>query len=1096
MGTLRNLRIVLGVDFREDGVKKADRALRKLDDRLMAISKRAAIGAGLPLLAGSAVALTGALLPAAGAVAAMPAAMVATKAAAATLKVGLLGVGEAMEAVATGDAAAFDEALGKLSPNARAFARQVQGLSGELTSLQQSVQDRIFAGLAREIRPLAQSLLPSVRSGMLGVADGFNLGAKEAIAFGRTPMAKGAVNSVFASTGRIMGMLAGATRPAMQVITQLTVKSLPLAERMASWATNGARAGAAFLTSERGAAALERTIDKSGDTLAQLGRIGGNIGRTLIGVFGQMETSGDGVLDTIERLTAKAAAWARSAEGQRQAAEVFRLLRDVASDVAAVLPLVLGPLSALAKLVMGLPEPLRGVVTTGIALVAVLGPLASKAGVAAAVLLRIVSAVRATDGPLSRLRERLSGVGDETTRTRGRLDRFTGMLGGPWGIALTTAAAGLMLFAGRNDEAEARVNDLTDALVANKGALDADAISKIKNTLETQGIYKAAEKLGINLALVTDAALGEKTALAQVTSQLQTHATTINAAGGRVGQYRTAQKGLVGDALLVKDAIGGQNSELSQARDRYQRLVAASPSVSAATKNVAGDVDKVGDAAGRTSTKIDALVTKMNRFKSLAGDADLAAIAFRDSLDGMAEAFGKGNVKIDANTGKIRINTKTGREANRVLIETIQAATDHADKVHKQTNSVYKANVAFGKHITALRGVMEKSGLSKAAIDRLIARYTTAPKAINDALNKIKDKPVKIKVQADGFVTLPGGMRAGLWASGGVLPGYTPGRDPHMFYSPTGGMLGLSGGEAVMRPEWTRAVGPRAVEQMNAAARSGGVSGVKRVLAGGVGPQRLAGEGAFFADGGVISGGSLHNVGKIAPAMARYNRNVGKAAMEIAKAVAKRLEQLGVGGPDIQRALRWARSQAGKPYVWGGVGPYGYDCSGFTSAITNVIQGRSPHSRRHSTHSFGAGGGPDGFVRNRGSGFRVGVTDAGVGHMAGTLGKVNVESRGSRGVVVGPAARGADNGLFTRRYGLTRYDEGGLLRPGYTPVYNGTRKPEYVFTQKQMQGGGLGSTTINLTVQVPPTANKHEVAKEIYDVLRPYMERNKKKLPS
>lgn len=60
------------------------------------------------------------------------------------------------------------------------------------------------------------------------------------------------------------------------------------------------------------------------------------------------------------------------------------------------------------------------------------------------------------------------------------------------------------------------------------------------------------------------------------------------------------------------------------------------------------------------------------------------------------------------------------------------------------------------------------------------------------------------------------------YASGGVLPGYTPGRDVHDFYSPTGGRLALSGGEAIMRPEFTRAVGgPAGVARLNAAARKG-----------------------------------------------------------------------------------------------------------------------------------------------------------------------------------------------------------------------------------------------------------------------------------
>lgn len=92
--------------------------------------------------------------------------------------------------------------------------------------------------------------------------------------------------------------------------------------------------------------------------------------------------------------------------------------------------------------------------------------------------------------------------------------------------------------------------------------------------------------------------------------------------------------------------------------------------------------------------------------------------------------------------------------------------------------------------------------------------------------------------------------------------------------------------------------------------------------------------------------------------------------------------------------------------------------SGFMSAITNVIQGRSPYSRLFSTASFGADSGPGGFVRNAGSAFQVGVTDAGVGHMAGTLAGVNVESSGGQGVHLGAGARGAHDSLFQRVYGL------------------------------------------------------------------------------
>ena len=91
----------------------------------------------------------------------------------------------------------------------------------------------------------------------------------------------------------------------------------------------------------------------------------------------------------------------------------------------------------------------------------------------------------------------------------------------------------------------------------------------------------------------------------------------------------------------------------------------------------------------------------------------------------------------------------------------------------------------------------------------------------------------------------------GKYATGGVLPGYTPGRDPHEFFSPTGGRIALSGGEAIMRPEWTRAVGgPAAVERMNRDARSGKITKHGR-------------ESAAFASGGVFDLGAFAGGGII-----------------------------------------------------------------------------------------------------------------------------------------------------------------------------------------------------------------------------------------
>jgi phage-related protein len=119
------------------------------------------------------------------------------------------------------------------------------------------------------------------------------------------------------------------------------------------------------------------------------------------------------------------------------------------------------------------------------------------------------------------------------------------------------------------------------------------------------------------------------------------------------------------------------------------------------------------------------------------------------------------------------------------------------------------------------------------------------------------------------------------------------------------------------------------------------------------------------------------------------------------------------GGGQVDSGLNFARSQVGKPYSWGGVGPMGYDCSGLISAITNVMLGKYPHSRLGSTGSAPWPGWNPGLT----SQFGVGYSKGNPGHMAGTLGGVNVESSGGIGVRVGNG-RGATNGMFSGHMSL------------------------------------------------------------------------------
>lgn len=158
----------------------------------------------------------------------------------------------------------------------------------------------------------------------------------------------------------------------------------------------------------------------------------------------------------------------------------------------------------------------------------------------------------------------------------------------------------------------------------------------------------------------------------------------------------------------------------------------------------------------------------------------------------------------------------------------------------------------------------------------------------------------------------------------------------------------------------------------------------------------------------------------------------------------KKLEAAGIGGGGYKSALRWAKTQHGKKYQWAGNGNPSWDCSGFMSAIESVIRGQKPH-RRWATGAFSGATAPGGWVLNKKSPFMIGITNAGVGHTAGTLNGTNVESRGGDGVVVGSRARGARDFLFTHRYGFAAkgYADGGKPRPGEV-AWVGERGPELV----------------------------------------------------
>lgn len=709
-------------------------------------------------------------------------------------------------------------------------------------------------------------------------------------------------------------------------------------------------------------------------------------------------------------------------------------------------------------------------------------------------------AFRQAQGPVAKFRTVLGGISGVASRARSAIGGAVAALGGPWGIAIAGGIAALAIFASRNKESEERVRGLTEAIREDSGVLGENTRAKVVNELESSGALRMAQRLGIDYKLVTDAALGNTEAIRKLNDQLSHY--NIQADSSALGstKLKKGYQDLQIDAGQLRSIIFGANGEIKESVEAFNRTSAAMGKTSRAIDPVVSGNENIARSADNATDKTGALIQQLSKFRSMTGDADLAAIDFKESLDRLSTSMNKNNTGINKRTGLFNLNTKAGRDNNRMLIDAIRNASNHSQKLVDEGKSVDFANKAFKRQIDDLKGVLRQKGLTRKEIDKLINKYVEMKNDINKATNGIKDRKVRIEVKAGGELIgykVQGGTL--LKAQGGVLPGYTPGRDVHYFHSSNGMTLGLSGGEAVMRPEFTRGVGKQWVDQMNYIARTGGAKAVAKALGphGSFGPgnKKLGAEGMFFRGGGIIHEGSITGVSSVKKMAERANSLYQSWSRNIGTSISKFFtEMLGIGGPRVQKALRWAKSQAGKPYIWGGVGPGGYDCSGFMSAIWNVIKGKSPYSRVFSTHGFGARTGPGGFVRNAQSGFKVGVTHAGVGHMAGTLGRTNVESRGSAGVVVGSRARGFNNGLFPYQYGL-RMDNGGVLKPKtMTAVYNGTNEPEYAIPHRFLSGNQDGGDTFNITVNAGMGTDSRELEKAVYTAIKKYKSRNGRSL--
>lgn len=259
----------------------------------------------------------------------------------------------AAEAGASG-ASKTAEAMANISPNARALVGEILALKDEWQDLKFSVQDRLFAGLADDIKPLAAIYFPLLKEGLGGIADGFNGIIKDVAEFLKTSEATDNIRQIFDNTGTAVKNLRTFVTDLLAAFLDIAAVGSDFLPDIATNASNAASSFRQFVHEARETGKLREWMQDAMDTVSDLWQLLKNLGSIIGTVFSAFDQEGGGALNTLTAITGKVAEFLKSAEGQEALHSLGRILASIGGAYGKVF---LSFLDAAAGLLVGL-EPL------------------------------------------------------------------------------------------------------------------------------------------------------------------------------------------------------------------------------------------------------------------------------------------------------------------------------------------------------------------------------------------------------------------------------------------------------------------------------------------------------------------------------------------------------------------------------------------------------------------------------------------------------------------------------------------------------------------------------------------------------------------
>lgn len=322
--------------------------------------------------------------------AAIPTAIVGIAASVGVLKTAFSGVGDALKlAFDPKKAKEFQAALDKLSPSARAFAKSVQAVGPAAHEMKLGIQEAFFstAQLAKAMPDLV-GVLKTLQPQLEGLSGDFGGVAKNLVDFGKNSETIAFVSEAIDAFKYALDLVTPSIVPILTGLRNVGVIGLSLIPRLGAAVSGVATQFADWLDKITASGQLQAWIATAISTLSTLGGLLKNIGSIFVSVVTVAQSTGGGLLNTLEGLTGQLAAFLKSTDGIATLTSIFSAIASVAAPLAPIFVLVASTLAkALGPAIIAITSAL------GPALLAALQALAPAVGPLAAALASLVVAV-------------------------------------------------------------------------------------------------------------------------------------------------------------------------------------------------------------------------------------------------------------------------------------------------------------------------------------------------------------------------------------------------------------------------------------------------------------------------------------------------------------------------------------------------------------------------------------------------------------------------------------------------------------------------------------------------------------------------------